>query len=95
MLASELDENQKLLLIEASNDISGTVLKYSTMSGVHVATNRRDFVEPGNARSRAEWEHAVNQLVNSGLLEPRGYKDEVFVITHLGYRVADFLKSEM
>lgn len=92
-ISDQLTDNQKKLLVEASNDPSGTVMKMHALGGVRIFTNRRNFVEPQNPRSRAEWEEAVSHLCILGLLEERGYKGEVFEITHLGYKVADYLKS--
>ena len=92
-ISEQLTDNQKKLLVEASNDPSGTVMKLHTMGGVRILTNRQDFVEPRNPRSRAEWEEAVSHLCILGLLEERGFKGEVFEITHLGFKVADYLKS--
>jgi hypothetical protein len=90
-----LRDEAKQLLIEASLDSRGTILKIASGSGLHISTHNTQFVEKGNARSEAKWKSALEQLINQGLIEDRGYKGEVFVLTDEGYRVADFLKMEL
>lgn len=93
--SEQLTDNQQKLLIEASNDPGGIVIKLHTLGGVRFLTNRQEFGELRNPRSRAEWEEVLKKLCALGLLEERGYKGEMFEITHLGYKVADYLKSEI
>jgi hypothetical protein len=80
------------LLLEATQDPSGVVMKVGFMGGLIVQTNRKQFVEQGNVRSRAAWEGAIKELCAHDLLEPRGHKGEVFGVTRLGYEVADLLR---
>ncbi len=79
------------LLIEAAQDPAGMVMNLKVMGGPIIQTNRKSFVEPGNPRSRAAWEGAIQELCGYNLLEPKGYKGEVFGVTRLGYEVADIL----
>lgn len=44
-----------------------------------------------NARDGAKWENALKELVSLGLVVARGYKDQVFELTHQGWSVADDL----
>jgi serine/threonine protein kinase len=91
----ELSSEAKELLIEASKDSDGQVLKVRVMGGMIIQTHGKQFVERGNPRSEAAWEAAVDKLCVYGLLQERGYKGEVFAITNEGYRVADMLASQL
>ena len=89
----ELSAEARHLLLEAAASGDGVVGKLAFIGGGIVQANGKNFVEPNNPRSRAAWEGAVNDLVNLGLLEPLGYKGEMFRITHAGYELADALKQ--
>lgn len=89
----ELSDEAKLLLIEASEASNGTVIKVETAGGTHVQAHGKQFVETGNPRSEAKWVAAVKQLISHGLIEDRGYKGEVFVVTDNGYQIADLIKK--
>lgn len=88
-----LSDEAKELLIEASKDPSGSIIKIRVMGGTIFQTNSKKFGEMGNPRSEARWSAVLDQLCAEELLEPRGYKGEVFGMTDLGYQVADRLKS--
>lgn len=81
----------KTLLKEASQDSHGLIYKLAFIGGYQIQTNGKQFVEPGNARSRAAWDAAIMELVNCGYIEERGYKGETFAVTMLGYKVADLI----
>ncbi len=93
-IVAELSTEAKTILLEASEDSSGTVIKLAYIGGFHVQTNGKQFVDAGNPRSRAAWEGAIDQLCRFGLLQERGYKGEVFGITNEGYRVADAIRLQ-
>ena len=42
-------------------------------------------------RIEAEYRHAMCQLEDAEVVEPRGYHGQVFAVTHLGYLSADEL----
>jgi hypothetical protein len=86
-----LSEAARELLVEASQDAHGVVLRVETMGGSQVETNGRNLVEPGNARSAAKWRGAIDELQALGLLEDRTHRGELFNITDAGYRTADVL----
>jgi hypothetical protein len=88
-----LSEEAKVLIIEASQDNNGVVMRLRTFGGTTVQTNGKQFAEQGNRRSEAAWEAAVDQLENYGFLEDRAMKGEVFFITHEGYQIADYLQQ--
>ena len=50
---------------------------------------------PGGARENARWSGAVDELENYGLIEAGSYKRQVFLVTHIGYQVADEVKKKL
>lgn len=88
-----LSADAKTLLLEAAMDTHGNVLKVRTMSGTDIHTNGKVINAQGDCRSEAQWETALNELVALGALEPRGYKNEIFAMTHVGYTLADYYRA--
>lgn len=87
ILSKEAEE----LLSEASKDKNGYILKLRTSSGTIIQTNSKNMVTSQEARIVAKWEHALNELVENDFVEERGYKNEVFAVTHKGYEYLDKL----
>jgi hypothetical protein len=85
-----LSEDAKALLKAAASDENGTILKMSYIGGKMIQAGREQF---GGDRGResAKWERALDELVNEQLAVARGYKGEVFELTHEGWTVADTL----
>jgi hypothetical protein len=90
-LAPALSDDARELLRNAVSDRNGTVLRLRSMGGTSVQANKRNFAESGNPKSEARWESALRELLDEGLLEDRGYKGEVFGVTHQGYEAAERL----
>ncbi|WP_076420927.1 hypothetical protein [Colwellia sp. UCD-KL20] len=88
-----LSDDAKELLIEASNDPGGDILKLAFLGGSTLQTNGRNFLVDGTAREKARWEAALNVLIVENLVEGIGYKNEMFRVTHSGYKFADKLKN--
>jgi hypothetical protein len=89
----QLSDEAKTLLIEASLDRNGYVLKTRTMSGTLVQTNGKSLIEDrANPRQVARWEFAIDQLLRMGLLKDVGVKGEVFSLTAEGFELADRLR---
>jgi len=93
ILISQLSYEEKILLIEASVDPNGSIIKVSYMGGFEISTNGKRLNEDSNPRTRALWEKTFANLINYDLIEERGYKGEIFALTLLGYRIADKLKE--
>jgi len=89
-----LAEESARLLVEAATDESGVILKARTFGGQFVQTNGQTFGDPGDRRSMARWEYALDQLVALELVVERGYKGEVFEVTDPGYRLAERLRPQ-
>lgn len=88
-----LSDEEAKLLKEAASDPHGQVLMVRTLQGLFVQANRKQLVQPMNARTEATWRGTIRDLVIKGLLDAVGSKGEVFNVTAEGYRVADALKS--
>lgn len=83
-----LSEEAITLLKAAAAQQSGTILKMSFVGGRLIQAGGKTFGgEPG--RESARWENALNELVDEGLVSARGYKGEVFELTHKGWAAAD------
>ena len=90
----DISNEAKELLIEASKDTSGYILKMRHSGGTFIETNNKNMVPSQEARIIAKWEHALNELVENDFVEERGHKGEVFAVTHQGYAYVDTLKKE-
>lgn len=90
--AASLTEEARTLLIEASQDKNGTILKVATFGGRHIQVRGKTFGDPTDRRSSAKWEYALDQLVTAGLVLARGVKDQVFELSEPGYRLAEYLE---
>jgi hypothetical protein len=88
-----LSEEAKQLLLEASQDRTGTVIRLRTSAGLRIQTNGRNFVEGRDPRSEAVWEGVLRELCDAGLLQDKGYKGEMYGVPREGYDVADLLRG--
>lgn len=92
-MATELSEAAKELLLEASQDGSGLIVRFTVLTGTVIKTNEKAFGTE-NVRALARYESGIKQLRNLGLVEAQGFKDEVFKVTHEGYEVAEALRGQ-
>ena len=83
------EEAQKLLKAAASRD-DGTILKVAYLGGMAIQAGGQSFGD-GRGREVAKWEAALSELEASGLVVARGYKGEVYELTHEGWAAADTL----
>lgn len=86
-----LSREAQLLLKAASQDAHGQILFLRVLGGPRIQVSGRNFNEPGNPRSQALWEGAVEELESLGLVKTLSYKREMFALTKEGYGVADRL----
>ena len=83
---SELSEDAKELLTEATRDPRREILKLTTSGGLFFSTNHKDFGEMGDPRSEARWEGAVQDLLALGfLIEDPEHPGKLFKVTREGY----------
>jgi len=85
-----LSEAARTLLKAAASQEDGTILKLAYISGRAIQAGGQTF---GGDRGReaAKWENALGELVEEDLVVARGYKDQVFELTHKGWAAADAL----
>jgi len=88
----EISGDAQMLLIEASKDKDGTIMRLDVAQGLIIQTNKRQFVESDNPRSEAQWDSAVQELCSNGFIKDSGYKGEIFTVTNAGYELADKIK---
>ena len=85
-----LSEDAWALLREAVKDKHGTIVRTRTMSGLSVGTHGRQFVEERqDPRIEGRWEYVVRELAEKGLIQDRGFKNEVLAVTDRGYAAAE------
>jgi hypothetical protein len=89
-----LSESARELLLEASKDKSGILLRAPYKGGINIQTNEREFVIDKDPRTEAKWESAITELEENGLIEAKGYKRELFSVTHKGYEMADKINKD-
>lgn len=86
-----LSEEAIALLIESAQDPNGYIMSISSLNGKIIQTNGKRMNTGNSARSRANWESAVDELEQNSLIESTSYKRETFKLTKKGYEVADLL----
>lgn len=84
-----LSEESKHLLKLTASEKDGVILKTATFDGRHIQAGGQTF--GGHGKEAAKWEEALNELISQGLVVARGYKDQVFELTHKGWKVAEQL----
>ena len=92
---SHLSEDARELLIAATKDPHGTIVKIRLMNGLVIQTNNWSSGEVGNRRSEARWEGALDDLVELGFVGVRLVNEsEVFEVTREGYTAADGFRGQ-
>jgi hypothetical protein len=88
--ASALSQEAQTLLKTAAERENGTILKLAFVGGRVIQAGGQKF---GGERGReaAKWENALEELEVKGLVVARGYKGEVYELTHAGWQLADVL----
>jgi uncharacterized protein (DUF1330 family) len=85
-----LTEEARSLLGAAASRDDGSILKIAHFGGRFIQAGGQTFGE-GRGRESARWEAALDELERNGLVIGRGYKGEVYELTHEGWAVADAL----
>lgn len=83
------------LIVYAAVDGNGEIYRSQTLSGVDISTARKTFMKDNSAREAARWQGALDNLVSWKWVRCVGKKEQLFLVTDLGYEMADFLKDEM
>lgn len=92
-IAAGLSAAATQLLKAAAADPKATIIRSRTHNAGRSirTTDGSNLVEAGNPRSEAEWEGALKQLEDKGLVVARGGKREIFAVTDEGFRIADLI----
>lgn len=91
--APSLRSEAQQLLVAASRDSGGGIIRSEFAGGVAIQTNGRVFNEPDNPRSVALWTHALEELEQQGLIRATGFDRGYFEVTQRGYEAADALQD--
>jgi hypothetical protein len=84
-----LSDESKQLLKAASQDPSGLILYEKYGASVDLHSNDKSFLtRKDDHRLLAQWESALQDLINSGLITMRGDSGEIYEITKKGYDTA-------
>ena len=89
----QLTEEAKELLLEAVKDKRGEILKVSSMGGMSIRTNGREFLEEVNPRLEAIWVDAFKELFTCGFVFDETGHGQVFRVTRAGYEAAEVLQG--
>lgn len=84
-----LSEASRHLLKLAALNTDGVIIKTATFDGRHIQAGGQAL--GGHGKEAAKWEEALDELMALGLVVPRGYKDQVFELTHKGWKIAEQL----
>jgi hypothetical protein len=93
-LPLRLSDAARDLLLAATRDENGVVIRSRTATGLHITTNQIDFVADRDPKTEARWYEALDELIKSGFVQDRNGKGNVFWLTSLGYSEADTITSE-
>jgi uncharacterized protein (DUF1330 family) len=86
-----LSDVAKTLLRAAASQEDGSILKIAHLGGRFIEAGGQIFGE-GGARESAKWEAALDELQRESLVISRGFKGEIYELTHEGWAAADALK---
>ncbi len=89
-LKFDLSEEEAALLKAASADENGMIARMEYMGGQQIQAGKTSFGEESR-REFSRWDGALRNLESKGLVVGRGYKGEIFELTHEGWAVADAL----
>lgn len=82
------------LLLEVSRDTDGRLMRAEFKGGFTFQTNGKSLNADMLARTRAKFDDALQELKINNLIEPVGYKGQMFRLTAKGFLVADQLTEQ-
>lgn len=85
-----LSEDAVTLLKAAADNKSGTIINARYIGGHTIQAGSQSFGGQ-YGRESAKWEAALKELVINGLIVDKGYKGEIYELTHQGWTLADEL----
>jgi hypothetical protein len=88
----QLSDDERELLLEATLDNNAEILHGKFTDAEFFQTNRKTFGQ-SDARERARWKYAMEQLEERGLVRPLNAKRHVYEVTHAGFEIADSIRA--
>lgn len=85
----DLKDYEMNLLLKASEDKDGSILKIGSKDGLEISANRKVFIENGRGRERAKWENSINKLKNLGLIKSININETIYHLTEKGYEFVE------
>ena len=80
--------------MDAAKD-HGQILSVEDSISTRIITNRTGFAEHGSHRGATRWRAAIQEVVNHLLIEQQDLYGNGFVLTKLGYDIADLIESRL
>ena len=87
----ELKPKEIEILVLTKRDQVGQLFRVRTASGERLSIGKNVLFHSNDARGRAEWVGALENLVALGFFQIMGQKREFYQLTALGYEAADLL----
>jgi hypothetical protein len=79
-----LSQEAKEILVAASSDDRGNIMKIKSLSGRNIQAGKSSFGSK-DQKSFVKYEAALEQLIEHNFVKELGHKGEVFEITHKGW----------
>lgn len=89
----KLTGEAKELLLEASQDRGGIIMKVVLLTYRFFQTNGKKLGLSTDRREFVRWEHALNELIDAGLVVRRDDEGRIFEVTEPGYQLCDSIKK--
>jgi hypothetical protein len=86
-----LSEEARSLLKAAASRDDGSIQRIAHLGGGRFIQAGGQTFGKGRGRESARWEAALDELEREGLVISRGYRGDVYELTHEGWSVADAL----
>ena len=86
---TELTREAKTLLIEASKDSHGIIIRVPSCEGTLIFTNQKIFNKKDDTKELAKLDSAIKELFDSGYLEPVEDGELAYRVTREGYNAPD------
>jgi hypothetical protein len=86
------DDAKELLVAAATTD--GLIMQMRHSGGTDIISGTKNFITQQTPREVARWRGALEELTNHALIADRGYKQEMFEVTHRGHGVAEEVLEE-
>jgi hypothetical protein len=89
-VSEQLTPEAKELLVAACEG-NGDVMFFRWLGGTELKAGTRQFLKPDDPRGLARWKGALDELVQFGLAEPVGQREEIYRVTREGWAAYDAL----